>query len=232
MILMSYLTLSPLAHDEFLNPLPVSRIRNWETELRLKSEGKIREPNVMRTILRTFGWQWMLFMQPTIWFEAISRLSQPFMIEQIVLYLSQDEITPASEVVTREAAQWYAWALILVTVIFTLGRHYAFLLCFTLGMNVRSALTVLIFKKILRISKSSNKQTDAGQVLNVLALDLYRFDDVTKTTYGIIVGPIMSAIIMYITYRNLGPAFLGGLVILLLFVPFQGFMGRFFALFR
>lgn len=186
----------------------------------------------MRTILRTFGWQWLLYMQPTIWLEAISRLSQPFMIQQIVLYLSQDENTNPSEVVSYETAQLYAWALVLVTLIFSLLRHYAFLLCFTLGMNVRSALTVLIFKKIIRISKSSNKQTDAGQVLNVLALDLYRFDEVTKSTYGIIVGPVMSVFIMYITYRNMGPAFLGGLVILVLFVPFQGFMGRFFTKFR
>jgi ABC-type transport system involved in cytochrome bd biosynthesis fused ATPase/permease subunit len=153
------------------------------------------------------------------------------MIQKIVQYLSQDEIPP-EKLVSYESAQLYAWVLIVVTIIFSMGRHYSFLLCFKLGLNVRTALTVLLFKKILRVSKSSNKQTDAGQVLNVLANDLYRFDEVTKSTYGMIVGPILSAVVMYITYSHMGSAFVGALVILITFVPFQGFMGRFFTKFR
>ena len=187
----------------------------------------------MRTVLRTFGVKWLLAMQPTIWLELVCRLTQPFMIQKIVQYLSQDETTtPPDQLVPYKTAQLYAWVLIVITIVFSMGRHYSFLLCFTLGLNVRTALTVLIFKKILHVSKSSNKQTDAGQVLNVLANDLYRFDEVTKSTYGMIVGPILSAVVMYVTHSHMGSAFVGALVILVIFVPFQGFMGRFFTKFR
>ena len=182
--------------------------------------------------MRTFGWRWLLTIQPTIWLETVIRLCQPFMIERIVRYLSQDETNPGPDFVSRESARLYGAGLIVMTLIFSLFRHYAFLLCFNLGLNVRAALTVLLFKKILSVSKSSNKQTDAGQVLNVLANDLYRFDEVTKSFFGVIAGPIMAGIAMYVTYRNIGPSFGGGLVILLIFVPFQGLMGRLFTLFR
>lgn len=122
--------------------------------------------------------------------------------------------------------------LIISSFVFAFSRHPAFVLCLRVANNVRSALTVMIYRKVLKLSKSSFEQTDIGQILNILANDLNRFEDVGWQLPYILIGPTMSVVVVYISYKYLGVACVGGLVILILFIPFQGLMGRLFQTFR
>ena len=122
--------------------------------------------------------------------------------------------------------------LIISSFVFAFSRHPAFVLCIRLAGSVRSALTVMIYRKVLKLSKSSFEQTDIGQILNILANDLNRFEDVGWQLPYILIGPTMSVVVIYISYKYLGIACIGGLVILILFIPFQGLMGRLFQTFR
>ena len=122
--------------------------------------------------------------------------------------------------------------LIISSFVFAFSRHPAFVLCLRVASNVRSALTVMIYRKVLKLSKSSFEQTDIGQILNILANDLNRFEDVGWQLPYILIGPTMSVVVIYISYKYLGIACVGGLVILILFIPFQGLMGRLFQTFR
>lgn len=99
-------------------------------------------------------------------------------------------------------------------------------------MNVRSSLNILIYQKILRLSKSSLEKTSSGQVLNILANDLQFFEHVSYDGVYLIVAPVQSIVCICIMWQYLGVSCMGGIVILLLFVPFQGAMERFFEKFR
>lgn len=192
---------------------------------------KIKQPSLVRAVRRAFGSTWLLYVQATIWPEMITRLVQPFMIQKIILYLSSDD--PMSDsYVSHEEAQAYALGLIVISCIFAITRHYAFLLVQSVGLNIRSALTVLLFKKILRVSKTSFKQTDVGQVLNVVANDLFRIEELFTNIQGFVLGPVMAIAVLYIVWTNIGYATVGGLFILVLFIPFQSVMGRLFHFYR
>ena len=189
----------------------------------------------MKAIIRAFWLKFALYQQINIWGEILIRLSQPFMVGYLVRYLTQADIEvkspditldnfyhsnqtnnpknssnhinssnysaiPMSEISGREyishvEAIWYAVGLIVTSFAFAFSRHPAFVLCLRVANNVRTALTVMIYRKILKLSKSSFEQTDIG-------------------------------------YTYLGVACVGGLVILILFIPFQGLMGRLFNTFR
>ena len=82
------------------------------------------------------------------------------------------------------------------------------------------------------MAKSSFEKTSVGQVLNILANDLNRFDELGHVMIYILVAPIQSLIVLYILWGYLDVASVGGLVILFLFIPFQGLMGRWFNRFR
>lgn len=199
--------------------------------MKLFKEKHIKEPDLLRALRRAFGAKWLWYIQATVIPEIVVRLAQPFMIQKIILYLTTSDPAEANFVSYSEA-QWYAYALIVASGVFAVSRHYAFLLSQSIGMNVRSALTVLIYKKILKVSKTSFKQTDVGQVLNVVANDLFRIEEMSWSMYGFIVGPIVSVIVVYIVWYNIGLACVGGVVILVLFIPFQSGMGRLFHHFR
>lgn len=114
----------------------------------------------------------------------------------------------------------------------TFGRnHYQFLVR-RIALNCRTSLTVLVYKKILKLSKSSFESTSVGQVLNILANDLNRFDELGHVMVYIVIAPIQSIIVLYIISQYLGLACIGGMIILFLFIPLQGLMGKLFNQFR
>ena len=120
----------------------------------------------------------------------------------------------------------------MTSILETFGRnHYQFLVR-RIALNCRTSLTVLVYKKILKLSKSSFESTSVGQVLNILANDLNRFDELGHVMVYIVIAPIQSLIVLYIMSQYLGLACIGGMVILFLFIPLQGLMGRFFNQFR
>ena len=177
--------------------------------------------------------QWLWYAQLAIWPEIVVRLAQPFMIRVIVVYLTHSEDEAAKpNAYTYTHAVISSYVLIVSVGIWSITRHHAFLLVCRMGINVRTALTALIFKKILRVSKSSFEQTDIGQILNVLANDLYRFEDITTNLWALIIGPVVCVIGVYFVWYFIGIAALGGLIILVLFVPFQATMGRLFNKYR
>ena len=76
------------------------------------------------------------------------------------------------------------------------------------------------------MSKSSFEDTSIGQILNIISNDLQRFFDICYSLAYVAIAPIQSIIAMYILWQYLGLACLGAIVILILFIPFQGFMGK------
>jgi ATP-binding cassette subfamily C (CFTR/MRP) protein 4 len=207
--------------------------REWNKELEAYKTGKIKRPSILKAVVKTFGLQWLWYAQLAIWPEIVVRLAQPFMIRVIVVYLTQSiEDAEKPGAITYSHAVISSYILIISVGIWSVSRHHAFLLVCRTGINVRTALTALIFKKVLRVSKSSFEQTDVGQILNVLANDLYRFEDITTNLWALIIGPVVCIVGVYFVWYFIGIAALGGLVILLLFVPFQATMGRFFNKYR
>ena len=214
------------------------------------------KPSLIKAIIKAFGFKYLMYQQITIWGEILIRLSQPFLIGFLVRYSSQGYSDIANESkyclskdgikcsqtsttdmldtkhITHSEAVLYAIMLTLTTFIFAFSRNTVVVLCTRVASNVKIAITVMIYQKIVKISKSEYEETDIGQILNILTNDLKRIENVGFQLSYLIIGPIMSMIVVYISYQYLRIACIGGLVILILFIPFQGFMGRLFNIFR
>jgi ATP-binding cassette subfamily C (CFTR/MRP) protein 4 len=100
------------------------------------------------------------------------------------------------------------------------------------GSNLRSALCQLIFKKVLKLSGSSIASTDLGHILNIIANDLNRFENLGFFITYLAIGPLSIIVSFAITYVYLKNAAYAGFVMLILFVPFQSFMGTLYSKFR
>lgn len=67
--------------------------------------------------------------------------------------------------------------------------------------------------------------------MNILSNDLNRFDEFFRL-WALVMAPVQVAISVYIMWMHLGISCLGGIAILLFFVPFQALMGQLFGKFR
>lgn len=72
-----------------------------------------------------------------------------------------------------------------------------------IGIRVRAALTVLIYKKSLSIKYSGNS---TGKIINCVNVDVDRIGDFCWYVHGIWLLPVQVALALVILYRNLGAA--------------------------
>ena len=72
------------------------------------------------------------------------------------------------------------------------------------------------------MSQASLQQTAIGQMVNLLSNDVNRFDLSAIFLHYLWVGPVQMAICTAILWYYYGPCCLVGIILLILFVPFQG----------
>ena len=137
-----------------------------------------------------------------------------------------------NESVSIQTATWCCVGIIVSSIVFTFVRNQYYFFVGRIGINIHSALTVVIYKKLLKMSNSSFEVTSIGKITNIISNDIQRFTEICWTLGYVAIAPVQSMIVMYLMWGYLGRACLGGIVILILFIPFQVFMGRLFNQFR
>lgn len=90
------------------------------------------------------------------------------------------------------------------------------------GCKIRVACSGLIYKKSLRMLKSSSKDGQNGQIINLLSSDLTKFDVVVPFITDIVDGPIQMVIFFIVIYMEIGIAAVVGMTFLASFIPLQG----------
>ncbi len=88
--------------------------------------------------------------------------------------------------------------------------------------NVRIACGGLIYKKLLRIPKSSAKDGGPGQIISLLSNDLVKFDYVFFFIHELWKGPLQMILSFVVIYMQIGVAGAIGLVFMIAFIPLQG----------
>ncbi|XP_054158572.1 ATP-binding cassette sub-family C member 4-like [Oppia nitens] len=155
--------------------------------------------------------------------QLIIRISVPIMLGQVVRYFQGDPQ------ITRQWAVWVGVGIVLMSLIDRVViNHLAFLYTLRMGMRMRVATSALIYRKTMKLSRSSLAQTTVGQILNILSNDVNRFDEFSQFSHSIIIAPLQSAIIGYILWKQLGWPCLASMAVIILFIPFQLILGSMF----
>jgi len=99
-------------------------------------------------------------------------------------------------------AQLYAAGLMLGSVLTVFWGHPYMLGLLHLGMKMRVALCSLIYRKALRLSRTSLGDTTVGQVVNLLSNDVGRFDTVLINVHYLWVAPTELILVTYLMYTQ------------------------------
>lgn len=92
---------------------------------------------------------------------------------------------------------------------------------FRLGMNIRSVLTSMVYRKALYLSNKSKKNRTVGEIVNLMSVDIQRLQDLTTFVMLFWSAPLQVILSLYFLIRLLGPAVIGGLIVLILLAPFN-----------
>ncbi|KAI6229423.1 ATP-binding cassette sub-family C member 8 [Aphelenchoides besseyi] len=112
-----------------------------------------------------------------------------------------------------------AIAMFALTLVNSLILHQYFHAMFRVGMNVRSVLSAAVYKKAINLSNSARKDQTIGSIVNIMAVDLQRFQDLTIYLMLMWSAPFQMLLALYFLWKLLGFCVLSGVVILIVLVP-------------
>ncbi|XP_015279485.1 PREDICTED: canalicular multispecific organic anion transporter 1 [Gekko japonicus] len=123
----------------------------------------------------------------------------------------------------QEAYIWhgylYAVLLFATAQVQTFCLQQYFLLCFNLGMNVRTSLMAAIYKKALTVSNVMRKESTVGETVNLMSADAQRFMDFTNFVHQLWSSPLQIALSIVFLWGELGPSMLAGIGVMVLLLP-------------
>ncbi|KAK6635825.1 hypothetical protein RUM44_001079 [Polyplax serrata] len=204
------MTVGELCHpisEDYSNRLGDRLEEKWMLEIK-NSKLSGREPKLVYAVIKCFG------------------LIQPILLGQLLSYF-----TLSTEMTLNEALL-YASAMVGCIFLSSLfGSHYL-KNSFQHGMKLRVACSSLLYRKSLKIDKSALGDVASGQVVNLLANDVSRFDFVTVFLHYMWSAPLGAIVIIYYMWTSAGPISLVGVLAILLVVPLQSYTGKLASKFR
>ncbi|KAF5283714.1 hypothetical protein FQR65_LT13749 [Abscondita terminalis] len=187
-----------------------------------------KQPSMKRVLIKLFGLQFILHGLICCVLEFGVRMTQPLLLGKLISYY-----TPNESNITKAEAYGYAGGVIGCSLLSVLIVNPYQINVLHIGMKIRVACCSLIYRKCLRLSKTSMAKTTIGQMVNLLSNDVNRFDVAVLFAHYFWIGPIQAIICTYFMYEEVGYSALIGVLSLLLLIPLQSFgLAKMIARFR
>ncbi|NWX95541.1 MRP6 protein, partial [Nothoprocta ornata] len=123
----------------------------------------------------------------------------------------------------QEAPNWhgyfYAFTLFLLACLQTLFEQRYMYMCLVLGLRLRTAVTGLVYRKILVMSNASRKAATVGEIVNLVSVDVQKLMDLIIYFNGTWLAPIRIIICFVFLWQLLGPSALTSVAVFLLLLP-------------
>ncbi|XP_041065533.1 canalicular multispecific organic anion transporter 1 [Carcharodon carcharias] len=116
----------------------------------------------------------------------------------------------------------YAILLFVTALIQSLILQQYFQCCFLLGMRVRTAIIAAVYKKALTVSNAARKESTVGEIVNLMAVDAQRLNDVTNFIHLLWSAPLQILVGIAFLWEELGPSTLAGLAVMIILIPVNG----------
>ena len=189
---------------------------SWAIELEKK------RPSLWIALLRAFG-------GPYFRGACIKTISdtlafvQPQLLRLLISFVDSyrgDQPQP----VIRGAA--IALAMFAVSVSQTVCLHQYFQRAFETGIRVRASLTAMIYAKALRLSNEGRAAKSTGDIVNYMAVDTSRLQDLTQYGQQLWSAPFQIILCMISLYQLVGLTMLAGVGAMVIMIPINGLIAR------
>ncbi|CAM9538697.1 unnamed protein product [Bubo scandiacus] len=123
----------------------------------------------------------------------------------------------------QEAPSWhgyfYAFTMFLLACLQTLFEQRYMYMCLVLGLRLKTAVTGLVYRKILVMSNASRKAATVGEIVNLVSVDVQKLMDLIIYFNGTWLAPIRIIICFVFLWQLLGPSALTSIAVFLFLLP-------------
>ncbi|KAF8948883.1 hypothetical protein BGZ47_001607 [Haplosporangium gracile] len=196
----------------------------WDAHL-AKRAAKGKEPQLMKLLLVAYGPQWVpvliyRFLASVLLFVA------PELMNQLLSFtnsFSTDAPQPVALGIILSFGMFFA------TIMSALMEGQYNQLIMNMGIEARTALISMIYRKALKLSPAARQTQTPGEINNHMSVDAERWSQALPLTPFWLSVPLEICIALWLLYRQLGWAALAGLVTIIAVTPLQGWIAAFFS---
>ncbi|KAJ4304167.1 ATP-binding cassette glutathione S-conjugate transporter ycf1 [Collariella sp. IMI 366227] len=159
---------------------------------------------------------------PSLWRALFGAYGRPYMLAA-VFKIGND---PGREPQPMAKGAAIAIGMFAVAVFQTTMIHQYFQLAFVTGMRIKGGLTSSIYKKALKLSNEGRSSKTTGDIVNYMAVDGQRLQDLTQFAQQIWSAPFQIVICMVSLYQLVGWSMLAGIGVMIIMIPVNGMIAR------
>ncbi len=154
----------------------------------------------------------------------LSAFTQPQLLRYLIAFVDSYREGEEPQPVIKGAA--IALAMFAVATLQTTMIHQYFQLAFVTGMRIKGGLTAAIYRKSLKLSNEGRASKTTGDVVNYMAVDAQRLQDLTQSLQQVWSAPFQICICMISLYQLVGWSMLAGIGVMLIMIPVNGLIAR------
>ncbi|KAG0044177.1 hypothetical protein BGZ83_010575 [Gryganskiella cystojenkinii] len=191
-----------------------------------KSKAKGQKPSLFLTIMRAYGPQWIPIM---IYRIAASTLTYvlPALLNNMLAFIgsggqdSKDQKPISLGIIL-------AFGMFFASIANSFFMAQYFQTCMNVGIEARTALIAMIYRKSLKLSSAAKQKSTAGEINNHMSVDAERWPDAITFMPMFISIPYELAIGLWMLYKQIGWSVFVGLATIIALIPIQGIIAKFF----
>ncbi|KAK9779422.1 putative Metal resistance protein YCF1 [Seiridium cardinale] len=181
-------------------------------------------PSLWLALFKAYGGPYLL---ATVFkaFNDLAAFAQPQLLRFLITFVASYGEGKTPEPVIKGVA--IALAMFLVACLQTSMIHQYFQRAFVTGMRIKAGLSSAIYKKALKLSNEGRATKTTGDIVNYMAVDAQRLQDLTQFAQQVWSAPFQIIICMVSLYQLVGWSMLAGIGVMIVMIPINGFIARF-----
>lgn len=191
----------------------------WQHELKNRSNS----PSLWIALFRAYGGPYII----AAFFKVgndVAQYIQPQLLRILINFVKSYEGGAEPQPVIKGAS--IALAMFACAVFQTTMVHQYFQRAFETGMRIKGGLGSTIYRKSLRLSNEGRSSKTTGDIVNYMAVDAQRLQDLTQFAQQAWSAPFQIIICMVSLYNLVGWSMMAGIVVMIIMMPVQGFVAR------
>uniref|UniRef100_A0AAQ5ZEM8 ATP-binding cassette, sub-family C (CFTR/MRP), member 10 n=1 Tax=Amphiprion ocellaris TaxID=80972 RepID=A0AAQ5ZEM8_AMPOC len=171
---------------------------------------------LLRVLHKAFGLRYYILgvLKVTV---NMSSFAGPLLLNSLVNFMEEKD-APVSWGV------WCALGLFATTLLRSILQNIFVFEVSKVELSARAALVSTIYGKAMRVSSCSLSGFTLGEVVNLMSTDTDRVVNFFKSFHEVWSMPFRFSVTLYLMYLQVGVAFLGGLAVALVMIPFNKFI--------
>jgi ABC-type multidrug transport system fused ATPase/permease subunit len=216
-----------LVMDDLWNLRPADQTvyNNEQFEFFMDKELQRKSPSLTRALFLAY-WKTLLSSFVFKLCQDILQFTQPQLLHLMMAFAATYALEWSGEPMPMYKGIVIAFGMLFTAMAQTMFLHQYFHGCFMMGMRIRSSIVQAIYKKSLRLSNSARQGSTIGEITNLMAVDASKLADLCTYLHILWSGPMQICIAVYFLYQTLGVAVFGGIAVMVLMIPVNGWIAK------